>query len=182
MSTFTSASATVSRSFVSKLRFWSSNAQVASTTDIEAQLPVVPAPAHILTSARLPSASDSGLDPEDDCTDAIDDFFGVTYTREERRARRLAQTQASVPPAHASRHDAPIYIPEFPSEDEKDPPSYAESDKDSDECATIVAELPTYSEAVQVSSFDSESEQPWCIPQGLFRYGFCTSFSFFFDH
>ena len=163
------------------LVFWSSsspNAQVASNTiitDIEAQLPAAPTPAHTTTSSRPPSAS---YDPEDDCTDAIDDFFGVTYTREERRARRLAQQAQAA--THASRHDAPVYVPETQTTDEKEPPSY-DSDKESD-CATVVAVLPSYADSVPTptSVFDSdESDEPWTIPQGFFRYGFCMSFPLF---
>ena len=170
-----------STSFMSKLRFWSpssSNAQVASDTiitDIEAQLPAAPTPAHTTTSSRPPSAS---YDPEDDCTDAIDDFFGVTYTREERRARRLAQQAQAA--THASRHDAPVYVPETQTTDEKEPPAY-DSDKESD-CATVVAVLPSYADSVPTptSVFDSdESDEPWTVPQGFFRYGFCTFFPSF---
>ena len=141
--------------------------------DLEAQvhMPSSPAPAYTASNSRPPlpvfASATSDLDPEDDCTDAIDDFFGVTYSREERRARRLTQGQAT----HASRHDAPIQVQEAVPADDKAAPSPCSAWEKDIESASIAGTLPEYSEA---SKPDFE---PFSIPQGLYRWGFCMSSS-----
>lgn len=138
-------------------------------------LPASPAPAYTTSSARppLPPATDYDAEDDDDCTDAVDDFFGVTYTREERQARRLRLAQAT----HASRHDAPVYVSEpvspVPVVDEKAAlPAYATWEKDL-ENASIAGTLPEYCEA-------ETGPEPFSIPQGLYKWGFCTSSSEYF--
>lgn len=146
------------------------NAVPISDDDGTLALPAAPAPAYTTSSARAPLPADR--DDEDDCTDAVDDFFGVTYTREERRARRLRLAQEAT---HASRHDAPVYISEPVSAmsavvDEKAAlPAYATWEKDL-ENASIAGTLPEYCEA-------ETGPEPFSIPQGLHKWGFCTSLS-----
>lgn len=138
-------------------------------------LPASPAPAYTTSSARppRPPATDYDAEDEDDCTDAVDDFFGVTYTREERRARRL-RLRLAQEATHASRHDAPVYVSEpvspVPVVDEKAAlPAYATWEKDL-ESASIAGTLPEYCEA-------ETGPEPFSIPQGLYKWGFCTSSS-----
>ena len=155
----------VSQWFASKLFSWSSTKTSASNDiDLEAQtttanininLPA-PQPTHASLSSSVHTAS--GAEGDNDHTDIIDDFFGVTYSREERRARRAAATTGTV----VSRHDVPSAsiskAVALPLSDAKCPPySYAES------------VLPSYeeTEAKPVS-------EPYTIPQGFFKYGFCT--------
>lgn len=138
-------------------------------------LPASPAPAYTTSSARppRPPATDYDAEDEDDCTDAVDDFFGVTYTSEERRARRLRLAQEAT---HASR-DAPVYVSEpvspVPVLDEKAAlPAYATWEKDL-ESASVAGTLPEYCEA-------ETGPEPFSIPQGLYKWGFCTSSSEYF--
>ncbi|KLO05680.1 hypothetical protein SCHPADRAFT_946716 [Schizopora paradoxa] len=168
-----------------RFSFWSkSSTTTTSEVDIEAQreqalqvasLPTLPARAHVATTSAIVSDGE-------DCTDAIDDFFGVTRSKEER-----------LTPTRASRHDDPILTRvESSSSLEKDdeectnaiddffgvvpprrstekvevasqlPPPYAR------DLETASVSLPSYSEA----SGSAASFEPYTIPEAFFKWGF----------
>jgi len=164
--------------------FWSkSKASNTSEVDVEAQheqalqvasLPTLPARAHTATSSATVS--------DEDCTDAVDDFFGVTHSKEGRA------------PTRASRHDDPIPVPTLTRVS-------SSTVKDAEECTDAVDDffgvthprrsiekdeadsylppyardlesgsvaLPSYSEVSgSVSSFE-----PYTIPEAFFKWGF----------
>jgi len=173
--------------------FWSKSNASTSTTitsevDIEAQheqdiqvasLPTLPALAHVATSLATVSN-------DEECTGAIDDFFGVTRSKEEKRA-----------PTRASRHDDPIPVPVLTrvhsssslvkddeectdaiddffgvtrprSSTEKEevasqlPPPYAH------DLESASVSLPSYSEA----NGSAPLSEPYTIPEAFFKWGF----------
>ncbi len=166
--------------------FWSkSNASTSTTTttsevDIEqalqlASFPTLPARAHVTSN--------------EECTDAIDDFFGVTRSKEEKRT-----------PTRASRHDDPIPVPTLTRVH-----STSSLVKDDEECTDAIDDffgvshprrstekeevasqlpppyahdlesasvfLPSYSEA----NGSAPSSEPYTIPEAFFKWGFRTS-------
>lgn len=171
-----------------RLSFWSKSSTSTTTTsvDIEAQreqalqvasLPTLPSRAYVATTSSVVSDGE-------DCTDAIDDFFGVTRSKEER-----------LTPTRASRHDDPILTrvqstSSFEKEEEctnaiddffgvvpprhstekvevasQLPPPYAH------DLESASVSLPSYSEA----SGSAASFEPYTIPEAFFKWGFSES-------
>ena len=118
-----SSSAATSTSVFGRLAFWRSQSTV-QVSDVEAQrefsvvLPSMPTLAHTTSTVSPVSPAKDEEEP----TNAIDDFFGVTYSNEERRAHRLAASPStsslSATPTRASRHDDAIAIPAVASTEE----------------------------------------------------------------